>query len=42
MIQLSEIKPENRGFVNPEHFTDQMYDYLQTPYGVRFEGEQES
>ena len=42
MIQLSEIKPENRGFVNPEHFTDQMYDYLSGSYGVRFEGEQES
>ena len=42
MIQLSEIKPENRGFVNPEHFTDQMYDYLSGSYGVRFEEEQES
>ena len=42
MIQLSEIKLENRGFVNPEHFTDQMYDYLSGSYGVRFEGEQES
>jgi glyoxalase/bleomycin resistance protein/dioxygenase superfamily protein len=40
MIQLSEIKPENRGFINPEHFTDHMYDYLQSPYGVRFEEEQ--
>jgi hypothetical protein len=37
MIQLSEIKPENRGFTNPEHFTDYMYDYLSGHYGVRFE-----
>ena len=42
MIQLSEIKPENRGFANPEHFTDYMYDYLSGRYGVRFEGEQKS
>ena len=40
MIQLSEIKPENRGFANPEHFTDYMYDYLSGRYGVRFEEEQ--
>ena len=36
MIQLSEIKPENRGFANPSHFTDYMYDYLSGRYGVRF------
>jgi hypothetical protein len=39
MIQLSEIKAESRGFANPQHFTDQMYDYLSGRYGVRFEGE---
>jgi hypothetical protein len=37
MIQLSEIKPENRGFANPQHFTNKMYDYLSGRYGVRFE-----
>lgn len=37
MIQLSEIKPENRGFIDPRHFTDKMYDYLSGRYGVRFE-----
>ncbi len=37
MIQLSEIKPENRGFANPHYFTDHMYDYLSGRYGVRFE-----
>ncbi len=40
MIQLSEIKPENRGFINPQHFSDHMYDYLSGRYGVRFEEEQ--
>jgi catechol 2,3-dioxygenase-like lactoylglutathione lyase family enzyme len=40
MIQISEIKPENRGFANPHHFTDHMYDYLSGRYGVRFEEEQ--
>ena len=40
MIQLSEIKPENRGFINPHHFSDHMYDYLSGRYGVRFEEEQ--
>src|SRR5579885_1092110 len=39
MIQLSEIKPESRGFANPHRFTDQMYDYLSGRYGVRFEEE---
>ncbi len=42
MIQLSEIKPEYRGFANPQHFTDRMYDYLSGRYGVRFEGEPRS
>ena len=36
MIQLSEIKPENRGFAKPQHFSDHMYDYLSGRYGVRF------
>ena len=40
MIQLSEIKPENRGFANPHYFTDKMYDYLSGRYGVRFEEEE--
>src|SRR6202051_1107932 len=40
MIQLSEIKPENRGFINPNHFADNMYDYLSGRYGVRFEDEE--
>jgi catechol 2,3-dioxygenase-like lactoylglutathione lyase family enzyme len=39
MIQLSEIKPEHRGFANPHHFTDNMYDYLSGRYGVRFGSE---
>ncbi|HLW01915.1 MAG TPA: VOC family protein [Ktedonobacterales bacterium] len=42
MIQLSEIKPEARGFANPQRFTDQMYDYLSGRYGVRFEEESTS
>ena len=42
MIQLSEIKPENRGFRDPHHFADHMYDYLSGHYGVRFDEEQES
>jgi catechol 2,3-dioxygenase-like lactoylglutathione lyase family enzyme len=40
MIQLSEIKPENRGFIDPHHFADNMYDYLSGRYGVRFEDEE--
>jgi len=40
MIQLSEIKPENRGFANPQYFADKMYDYLSGRYGVRFEEEE--
>jgi hypothetical protein len=38
MIQLSEIKAEDRGFVDPHSFTDHMYDYLSGRYGVCFEG----
>src|SRR6266704_3533430 len=41
MIQLSEIKPENRGFVDPHSFTDHMYNYLSGRYGVRFEGKED-
>ncbi len=41
MIQLSEIKPENRGFPDPIHFANYMYDYLSGQYGVRFTEEQE-
>ncbi len=39
MIQLSEIKPDHRGFANPHYFSDKMYDYLSGRYGVRFEEE---
>lgn len=41
MIQLSEIKPESRGFIDPHHFADHMYDYLSGQYGIRFTEEQE-
>ncbi len=37
MIQLSEIKAEDRGFASPQSFTDHLYDYLSGRYGVRFE-----
>ncbi|WP_165423237.1 VOC family protein [Ktedonosporobacter rubrisoli] len=37
MIQISEIKQEYRGFADPHHFTDKMYNYLSGRYGVRFE-----
>ncbi len=36
MIQLSEIKPEHRGFDRPAAFTDRMFDYGRHRYGVRF------
>ena len=42
MIQLSEIKTESRGFVNPNHYSEHMYDYLSGRYGVRFEDEVDS
>src|SRR5947209_19691398 len=42
MIQLSEIKPENRGFADPSYFTNYMYDYLSGHYGVRFNEAQEN
>lgn len=35
MIQLSEIKPEYRGFANGTPFTDMLYDYAARHYGVR-------
>lgn len=41
MIQLSEIKPESRGFAEPHYFTNNMYDYLRGQYGVRFEDDKE-
>ena len=36
MIQLLEIKPESRGFIDPHHFTNRTHDYLSGQYGVRF------
>ncbi len=39
MIQLSEVKPNYRGFENPHEFSDIMYDYRTRHYGVRFERE---
>jgi len=42
MIQLSEIKPENRGFIDPHYFADHMYDYLSGRYGVRFTEESDA
>ncbi len=38
MIQLSEIKPESRGFTDPirSGFPDFLYDYASRPYGVHF------
>jgi hypothetical protein len=38
MIQLSEIKPEQRGIESPERFTGRMFDYGRQRYGVRFDG----
>jgi catechol 2,3-dioxygenase-like lactoylglutathione lyase family enzyme len=35
MIQLSEVKPEYRGFREGTPFTDVMYDYAARDYGVR-------
>jgi hypothetical protein len=42
MIQLSEIKPEFRGFDAPEQFTDLMYDYASRRYGVRLTPSQQT
>ena len=35
MIQLSEVKPQYRGFRNGTPFADVMYDYASKDYGVR-------
>ena len=35
MIQLSEVKPQYRGFKNGTAFADVMYDYAAKDYGVR-------
>lgn len=35
MIQISEIKPESRGFDDPRSFTDHLYDYGRGPYGAK-------
>ena len=39
MIQLSEVKPEARGFTNPAtaDFPSYLYDYASQPYGLQFE-----
>jgi hypothetical protein len=34
MIQISEIKPDARGFKDPHRFTDHLYDYSRGPYGA--------
>ena len=39
MIQISEIKPEARGFANPRRFADHMFDYSKGPYGAKIKGE---
>lgn len=41
MIQLSEVKPESRGYVDPEAatFTRYLYDYASRPYGVQWDEE---
>lgn len=38
MIQFSEVKPDWRGFLNPEDkaFADHLYDYASRPYGLQF------
>ncbi|HEY0602469.1 MAG TPA: hypothetical protein VGD58_06140, partial [Herpetosiphonaceae bacterium] len=35
MIQLSEVKPQYRGFKSGTPFVDVMYDYASKDYGVR-------
>lgn len=37
MIQISEIKPQERGFAGPHRFTDYLYDYSKGPYGAKVE-----
>lgn len=34
MIQISEIKPDARGFRDPKRFADHLYDYAKGPYGA--------
>jgi catechol 2,3-dioxygenase-like lactoylglutathione lyase family enzyme len=38
MIQISEIKPEARGFADPRRFADFMFDYSKGPYGGKVKG----
>lgn len=42
MIQFSEIKPESRGFHDPDRagFTGFLYDYASRPYGIQFPGDE--
>lgn len=35
MIQISEIKPQARGFADPHRFADYLYDYGKGPYGAK-------
>jgi hypothetical protein len=35
MIQISEIKPDARGFADPHRFADHLYDYSRGPYGAK-------
>jgi catechol 2,3-dioxygenase-like lactoylglutathione lyase family enzyme len=35
MIQISEIKPDARGFADPHRFADHLYDYASGPYGAK-------
>ncbi len=35
MIQISEIKPEARGFADPHQFADHLFDYSKGPYGAK-------
>lgn len=39
MIQISEIKPDARGFENPRRFADYLYDYAKGPYGAKVKSE---
>lgn len=34
MIQISEIKPDARGFADPHRFADHLFDYSRGPYGA--------
>lgn len=35
MIQISEIKPDARGFADPHRFADHLFDYASGPYGAQ-------